>query len=107
MWELNYGYNVTSLKSPVTKYDSLETYIKTNIVGAPYEGVHLVLIWHHRPPLVSQPWQRSASCTSPFVFHLILGLRPQIIVFRLDEGNQQQIYRGHVYTTPLMVGDGR
>ena len=72
----------------------------------PYEGVHLVLIWHHRPPLVSQTWQRSASCTSPLVFHLILGLRPQIIVLRLDEGNQQQIYRGHVYTTPLMVGDG-
>lgn len=83
----------------------------------------MVLTWRHRSPLVSQPWQRECSmrvpplvfqpqwmrqrCTFPLVFHLNLDLRPQIIVLRLDEGNQQQIYMGQVHTTPLTVGDGR
>ena len=43
------------------------------------------------------------DATFPLVVHLNLNLRPQIIVLRLDEGNQQQIYMGEVCTTPLMV----
>lgn len=69
----------------------------------PYEGVHLVLIWHHRSTMAEE-----CHMHIPLgVLTYNLGLRPRTIVLRLDEGNKQQIYRAHVYTTPLMVGDGK